>query len=71
MARPRLVALYSDFGNRDVYAGVLRAILRTRAPESEGVDICHEVPAGDRHADHGAGDGEQAVSRPARDGADR
>jgi S-adenosylmethionine hydrolase len=50
MARPRLVALYSDFGNRDVYAGVLRAILRTLAPESEVVDICHEVPAGDRHA---------------------
>jgi S-adenosylmethionine hydrolase len=50
MARPRLVALYSDFGHRDVYAGVLRAILRTLAPESEVVDICHEVPAGDRHA---------------------
>jgi S-adenosylmethionine hydrolase len=50
MARPRLVALYSDFGHRDVYAGVLRGILRTLAPEAETVDICHEVPAGDRHA---------------------
>jgi S-adenosylmethionine hydrolase len=50
MARPRLVALYTDFGHRDVYAGVLRGILRTLAPESEIVDICHEVPAGDRHA---------------------
>jgi uncharacterized protein (TIGR00299 family) protein len=50
MARPRLVALYTDFGHRDVYAGVLRAILRTLAPESEVVDICHEVPSGDRHA---------------------
>jgi S-adenosylmethionine hydrolase len=50
MARPRLVALYSDFGHHDVYAGVLRGILRTLAPEAETVDICHEVPAGDRHA---------------------
>lgn len=50
MARPRLVALYTDFGHRDVYAGVLRGILRTLAPESEVVDICHEVPSGDRHA---------------------
>jgi len=50
MARPRLVALYTDFGREDVYAGVLRAILRTLAPESDIVDICHEIPAGDRHA---------------------
>jgi S-adenosyl-L-methionine hydrolase (adenosine-forming) len=50
MARPRLVALYTDFGHRDVYAGVLRGILRTLAPEAETVDICHEIPAGDRHA---------------------
>ena len=50
MARPRLVALYTDFGHRDVYAGVLRGILKTLAPEAETVDICHEIPAGDRHA---------------------
>lgn len=50
MARPRLVALYTDFGHSDVYAGVLRGLLRTLAPEAETVDICHEIPAGDRHA---------------------
>src|SRR5262245_18875243 len=50
MARPRLVALYTDFGHRDVYAGVLRGILRTLAPEAEVLDVCHEVPPGDRHA---------------------
>ncbi len=50
MARPRLVALYTDFGSRDVYAGVMRGVLRTLAPESEVLDVCHEIPAGDRHA---------------------
>lgn len=50
MARPRLVALYTDFGHRDVYAGVLRGILKTLAPEAEVLDLCHEVPSGDRHA---------------------
>ena len=50
MARPRLVALYTDYGRRDVYAGVLRGLLKTLAPEAEVLDVCHEIPAGDRHA---------------------
>ncbi len=50
MARARLVALYTDFGHRDVYAGVLRGLLKTLAPEAEVLDVCHEIPAGDRHA---------------------
>jgi S-adenosylmethionine hydrolase len=50
MARPRLVTLYSDFGHRDVYAGVLRAVLTTMAPEAEVVDMCHGIPPGDLHS---------------------
>lgn len=47
MARPRLVALYSDFGQKDVYAGVLRAVVTSLAPEAEVVDMCHGIPPGD------------------------
>ena len=50
MARPRLVALYSDFGHGDAYAGVLRGLIKSLSPEAEVVDICHEVPRGDRFA---------------------
>lgn len=49
MARPRLVALYTDFGTSDVYAGVLRGIIRTMAPDAEVVDLTHGVPPGDLH----------------------
>jgi S-adenosyl-L-methionine hydrolase (adenosine-forming) len=50
MARPRIVALYTDFGHRDVYAGVLRATVNVLAPEAEVLDMVHGVPPGDRHA---------------------
>lgn len=49
MARPRLVALYTDFGTSDVYAGVLRGIISTIAPDAEVVDLTHGVPPGDLH----------------------
>lgn len=50
MARPRLVTLYTDFGSRDVYAGVLEATIRTMSPEAEVVHMCHGIPAGDLHS---------------------
>lgn len=50
MARPRMVTLYTDFGTRDVYAGVLRAVIRTLSPEAEVVDICHGIEPGSLHA---------------------
>jgi len=50
MARPRLVTLYTDFGPRDVYAGVVRAVIKTMSPEAEVVDMCHGIPPGDLHA---------------------
>jgi S-adenosylmethionine hydrolase len=46
MARP-LVALLSDFGSRDHYAGVMKGVVLGLAPEAMLVDISHEVPAHD------------------------
>lgn len=50
MARPRMVALFTDFGTADVYAGVVRALVKSMAPTAEVVDLCHQIPAGDRYA---------------------
>ena len=48
MARPRFVALYTDFGLADVYAGVVRGVIRTLAPESDVLDVSHGIAPGDR-----------------------
>ena len=49
MARPRFVALVTDFGLVDVYVGVLRGVIRTLSPEADVLDVCHAVAPGDRH----------------------
>jgi S-adenosylmethionine hydrolase len=49
MARPRFVALTTDFGLDDVYVGVLRGVIRTLSPEADVLDVCHAVAPGDRH----------------------
>lgn len=46
MARP-VVALLSDFGTRDHYAGTLKAVVLGVCPEATLVDIGHEIPAHD------------------------
>lgn len=46
MARP-IVALLSDFGARDHYAGVMKGVILSLAPETTLVDISHDVPAHD------------------------
>ncbi|HKW78721.1 MAG TPA: SAM-dependent chlorinase/fluorinase [Candidatus Limnocylindria bacterium] len=47
----RVIALVSDFGSRDAYAGAMKGVLATRAPEARVVDVTHDVPAGDiQHA---------------------
>lgn len=46
MARP-VVALLSDFGTRDHYAGVMKAVVLSLAAEVTLVDISHELPAHD------------------------
>lgn len=47
-----LVALITDFGERDYYVGALKGVLLTRAPQTVVVDVTHEVPSYD--ALHGA-----------------
>lgn len=42
MARPT-VALLSDFGSRDHYAGVMKAVVLSLAADATLVDISHEV----------------------------
>lgn len=46
MARP-LVALLTDFGTRDHYAGTLKAVVLSVCPDATLVDIGHEIPAHD------------------------
>jgi len=46
MSRP-VIALLTDFGNRDHYAGTMKGIALGICPEATLVDISHEVAAGD------------------------
>ena len=46
MSRP-VIALLTDFGNRDHYAGTMKGVVLGICPEATLVDISHEVAAGD------------------------
>lgn len=48
--RTPTIALLTDFGTRDVYAGIVRGVLASRAPEARVIDLTHEIPAGDVRA---------------------
>jgi hypothetical protein len=41
------VALLSDFGSRDVYAGVMKGVIAGVAPRARLIDLTHEIPPGD------------------------
>lgn len=45
-----MVALYTDFGLRDVYAGVLRGVVTAVSPEASVLDVTHGIPPGDLYA---------------------
>ena len=49
MARPT-IALLTDFGTQGIYAGVLKGVLSTHAPQANLIDISHDVPRGDIQA---------------------
>ncbi len=49
-APPPCIALLTDFGERDGYAGVMRGVIATLAPGAIVVDISHEVEAHDVRA---------------------
>jgi len=46
MARP-VIALLTDFGTRDHYAGTMKGVILGICPDATLVDISHEVPAHD------------------------
>jgi S-adenosyl-L-methionine hydrolase (adenosine-forming) len=46
MARP-LVALLSDFGTRDHYAGAMKGVVLSICPDAQLVDISHDIPPHD------------------------
>ena len=46
MARP-VVALLTDFGTADHYAGTMKGVVLTLCPDVTLVDISHDVPAHD------------------------
>lgn len=37
------IVLLSDFGNRDVYVGVMKGVIADIAPEANVIDLCHEI----------------------------
>lgn len=49
MERPT-IALLTDFGTRDAYAGIVKGVLASRTPEARVIDLTHEIPAGDTRA---------------------
>src|SRR5580765_7232308 len=46
MARP-VIALLTDFGTRDHYAGTMKGVALAICPDATLVDISHEIPAHD------------------------
>ena len=46
MSRP-IVALLTDFGTRDHYAGALKGVVLSVCPDATLVDIGHDIPAHD------------------------
>ncbi|HUO86680.1 MAG TPA: SAM-dependent chlorinase/fluorinase [Thermoanaerobaculia bacterium] len=44
---PVLVTLLTDFGSRDHYVAVLKAVVLARAPGALPVDLAHDLPPGD------------------------
>ncbi len=43
----KCIALLTDFGTRDWYAGTMKGVILSICPEAKIVDITHDIPAGD------------------------
>ena len=43
MTRARLITLLSDFGNKDVYVGVMKGVIAAIAPDASIIDLTHEI----------------------------
>jgi S-adenosylmethionine hydrolase len=42
-----LIALLTDFGNRDPFVGVMKGVIASRAPKARVIDLCHGIAPGD------------------------
>lgn len=47
---PPIIALLTDFGDRDPYVGAMKGAILTACPQATLVDVLHEVPAHDVEA---------------------
>jgi S-adenosyl-L-methionine hydrolase (adenosine-forming) len=45
-----IITLLTDFGTADTYVAEVKAVLLSRAPDAQLVDVSHEVPPGDVRA---------------------
>jgi S-adenosylmethionine hydrolase len=45
-----MIALVTDFGTRDVYAGVMKGVIAQIAPGVSVVDLTHDIPSGEVRA---------------------
>ncbi|MGH7878937.1 MAG: SAM-dependent chlorinase/fluorinase, partial [Candidatus Binataceae bacterium] len=45
-ATPAVIAMLTDFGYRDHYAGVMKGVISAIAPATQVLDLTHGIPAG-------------------------
>jgi len=50
MAAAQIITLLTDYGTTDAYAGIVKGILLTRAPDARIVDLVHGAEFGSLHA---------------------
>lgn len=43
----KAIVLLTDFGHKDHYAGVIKGVIASIAPQASLIDLCHEVPPQD------------------------
>ncbi|HLC02493.1 MAG TPA: SAM-dependent chlorinase/fluorinase [Anaerolineales bacterium] len=44
---PPLIAVLTDFGTQDTYVGVMKGVIASIAPQTQVIDLTHEIPPGD------------------------
>ena len=49
MGESRIIAILTDFGQKDTYVAEMKAVILSIAPDVKIVDLTHEIPQGDIH----------------------
>ena len=44
MPKSQLITLLTDFGERDVYVGVMKGVIASIAPHTKVIDLSHQIP---------------------------